>query len=726
MAITALLALVLAATSLAWRQERQLSAVIERLASVDLQRIERLSATFGKVNDHANSAARHLTELLATPRSQRSQAYSQIDSTHQLLERAIADLTDLADLAGTVEADASKQSLRTIQTLLARYRQAYQQSANLIEADELAAAHKNVTEVSGLALAHLIKASQAVSQAELQKTSRSMADMAAQLKQQRAWLLAWASAGLVLAGALCAWVLRSVARPLHHVATVARRMAAGDYQERLPEAENARRQPAGHRAGPGGSDGNEVQAIGAAFNQMATRMQEREQALQQALDFDTLTGLSRRERFIADQGQAALASASSGQRLALLCFDIERLKSINALLGFEAGDEAIVATAQRALRLVGQRCELARLGGGTFGAALTLQPGDSALARAQAFQSAMEQAASWRGHTLDLGVAVGVAAAPEHGETPQELLRRAEQALFEAKRTRSAVGSYNPGIEAARLSHLSLLSELQQAMDRHELVPFLQPKWCTRTQRVVGAEALVRWQHPQRGWVAPAEFIPFAERTGRIAAVTRYMLRACIAILQTELRSESGDLHLAVNISTVDLRDPQFVHHVQQLLEQAQLAPERLLLEVTESGLLDSGEDPVARLAAVRALGVGVAIDDFGTGQSSLAYLQRLPATELKIDRSFVTDADSSAGRQQLLRSIVDMAHSLGLVVTAEGIETEAERQVLTDVGCDLLQGYLIGKPMPVADFVRRYVASAETTSPPVPEQETGRSTSSA
>ena len=200
--------------------------------------------------------------------------------------------------------------------------------------------------------------------------------------------------------------------------------------------------------------------------------------------------------------------------------------------------------------------------------------------------------------------------------------------------------------------------------------------------------------------MSPAEFIPFAERTGRIGAVTRYMLKACIELL----RSELGELHLAVNISTVDLRDPGFVDTVQQLLTQAGVRPQRLLLEVTESGLLDSGTDPVTRLAALRDLGVGVAIDDFGTGQSSLAYLQRLPATELKIDRSFVTDCDSSSGRQQLLRSIVDMAHSLNLVVTAEGVETEAERAVLHSVGCDLLQGYLLGRPMPVDDFVRQYV----------------------
>ncbi len=675
-AITALLALVLAATGLAWHQERKLSAVIERLASVDMQRIERLS----KVNDHANDAARRLIVLLTAPRQLRVQAYTQIDATNRRLDQA------MDELARVIEGGKDNSSFRTIVTLLGHYRTAYQETADLIEADDHAAAQKAVTEVTDQALTNLIMATQAVSQTEQQKTRHHLAAMGEDGERQRAWLLALAATSLVLAGVLCIWVTRRVAAPLRHVALAARRFAAGDYEQRLAE----------------GPD-NEVDAIGTAFNLMAARVHEREQALQHALDYDTLTGLARRERFITDQTTRVAAAGSNGQRLAMVCFDIERLKSINALLGFDAGDQAISLTALRAVKHLGVPANVARLGGGTFGALLELKAEEGALQCAQALQLAMEHATQWRGHVLDLGVTVGVATSPEHGETPQELLRRAEQALFEAKRLRSPVSAYCPSIEAARLSHLSLLSELQQAIDRQELVPFLQPKLCTRTGRVVGAEALIRWKHPQRGWVPPAEFIPFAERTGRIAAVTRYMLKAGIELL----RREMGALHLSVNISTVDLRDPGFVPMVQQLLAQAGVPPHQLLLEVTESGLLDSGEDPVARLSALRALGVGVAIDDFGTGQSSLAYLQRLPATELKIDRSFVTDADSGSGRQQLLRSIVDMAHSLNLVVTAEGVETEAERAVLQDVGCDLLQGYLIARPMPVADFVREYVDAA-------------------
>ncbi len=678
-AITALLALVLGAAGLAWHQERKLSAVIERLATVDLQRIERLS----KVNDHANDAARRLIVLLSAPRQQRVQAYEQIAATNRRLDHA------MGELALVIEGGAGNPSFQTIQTLLARYRQAYQKTADLIEANDLVAAQAAVTQVTDAALNNLIMATQAVSQTEQHKTSQHLAAMARDGVQERAWLLALAGTSLVLASVLCVWVARRVAAPLRQVALAARRFAAGDYEQRLPE----------------GPD-NEVDAIGTAFNLMAARVHEREQALQHALDYDVLTGLPRRERFIADQTSRVGATGADGQSLAIVCFDIERLKSINALLGFEAGDQAISLTALRAVAHLGSPAHVARLGGGTFGALLELLPGQSALQCAQALQLAMEHATQWRTHVLDLGVTVGVATGPEHGETPQELLRRAEQALFEAKRVHSTVGVYNPSIEAARLSHLSLLSELQTAIDRQQLMPFLQAKLCTRTGRVVGAEALIRWQHPQRGWVSPAEFIPFAERTGRIAAVTRYMLTACIELL----RSEMGALHLAVNISTMDLRDPGFVPMVQQLLAQAGVQPQQLLLEVTESGLLDSGEDPVLRLSALRALGVGVAIDDFGTGQSSLAYLQRLPATELKIDRSFVADADSSSGRQQLLRSIVDMAHSLQLVVTAEGVETEAERALLQGVGCDLLQGYLIARPMPVADFVRKYVDASPGT----------------
>jgi diguanylate cyclase (GGDEF)-like protein len=683
-AITALLALVLAAAGLAWHQERKLSAVIERLATVDLQRIERLS----EINGHANAAARQLIVLLAAPADQRLPAHAQIAAANQRLDQA------MSALAAVVEGGAGNRSFQTLQTLLGHYRQAYEKTARLIEANDRVAAQQAVTEVTDRALTNLITATQAVSLTEQHKTSQRLAAMGREGEQERAWLLALAATSLVLASVLCIWVARCVAAPLRQVAAAARRFAAGDYEQRLPE----------------GPD-DEIDAIGTAFNLMASRVHEREQALQHALAYDALTELPRRERFIADQTARVAASGAEGQRLAIVCFDIERLKSINALLGFEAGDQAISLTAARAVAHLGSPARVARLGGGTFGALLEVQPGQSALQAAQALQVAMEHATQWRAHVLDLGVTVGVATGPEHGQTPQELLRRAEQALFEAKRLRCTVSVYNPSIEAARLSHLSLLSELQQAIDRHELVPFLQPKLCARSGRVVGAEALIRWQHPQRGWVSPAEFIPFAERTGRIAAVTRYMLKACIELL----RADMGSLHLAVNISTVDLRDPGFVPMVQQLLAQAGVQPRQLLLEVTESGLLDSGEDPVARLSALRALGVGVAIDDFGTGQSSLAYLQRLPVTELKIDRCFVTDADTSSGRQQLLRSIVDMAHSLQLVVTAEGVETEAERAVLQAAGCDLLQGYLLDRPMPVADFVHKYVTGAEPPAPAAP-----------
>ena len=209
----------------------------------------------------------------------------------------------------------------------------------------------------------------------------------------------------------------------------------------------------------------------------------------------------------------------------------------------------------------------------------------------------------------------------------------------------------------------------------------------------------MRWHHPVRGMVPPAEFIPFAESTGRIVAITDYMLEQCIALMQERLPG----ITIAVNVSTYDLRDSTFPMRLKAMLEKHDVPPHRLQIEITESGLLDSGEVPIACLNAVRELGVKIAIDDFGTGQSSLAYLQKLPAQELKIDRSFVDRSDADPSRRALLQSIVRLGHGLGMVVTAEGVETQGELAMLRESGCNLAQGYLIAKPMAVDDFLKQF-----------------------
>ncbi len=420
-----------------------------------------------------------------------------------------------------------------------------------------------------------------------------------------------------------------------------------------------------------------------------------------ASTLDPLTACCTREHFLAAHVGAVAHAANQGARAAVVCFDVERLKSMNALLGFDAGDHAIVLTARAARKLMATPDALARLGGGTFAGLLMLEEGESAVQRAQALRAALIQSAAWRSHTLDMSVAVGVAAAPEHGETTAELTRRAEQALFEAKRTRGLVGAYSASIEAARLSHLGLSADLVLALQRDELKTYLQPRWCVSTQRVVGAEALLRWHHPRRGCLLPAEFLPFAERTGRIGAITAQLLQSAVHLLNQQM----GSLDLSVNVSVANLRDPAFVPSVRALLEDSGVTPARLRLEVAEKALLDGGSEALARLAELRALGLGVVVDNFGIGASPLAHLQRLPATELKLDRSFVVDVDNKAGRHQLMKSIIDMAHSLQLTVTAHGVETRAERAALEGLGCDQLQGNLIGPPVEVAAFVQMHQA---------------------
>jgi EAL domain-containing protein (putative c-di-GMP-specific phosphodiesterase class I) len=222
---------------------------------------------------------------------------------------------------------------------------------------------------------------------------------------------------------------------------------------------------------------------------------------------------------------------------------------------------------------------------------------------------------------------------------------------------------------------------------------WLQPKFSLTSGRAVGAEALVRWQHPTRGFVSPAEFVPFAEQTGYITMVTDWMLQEALRTLKVwELAHP--ELTIAVNVSTRDLQDAGFAHRVERMLAASDVNPKNLRLEITESGLMEDAQNSVALLHTLRKLGVPMSIDDFGTGYSSLAYLQKLPVSELKIDRSFIDGIDAAPGTQKLVKAMIEMGHGLDLMVTAEGVETEAERATITRLGCDVMQGYLGSRPL--------------------------------
>jgi diguanylate cyclase (GGDEF)-like protein len=409
---------------------------------------------------------------------------------------------------------------------------------------------------------------------------------------------------------------------------------------------------------------------------------------------DALTGLALRDRFVA----AATAALAAGGAAALLCLDVDRLKTVNNVLGFAAGDSLLLGLAARLERLQEQGLLCGRLAGGCFVLLLPLADAGGWQGEVQRLHAMLNRRHAWQGQTLDATVSIGVALCPAHGRNAETLVQRAEQAMFEAKRLRNEVALYDPELEADRLSHLSLLSELEAAIAQGQLRQVLQPKRRLRDGRITGAEALVRWQHPLRGWLPPAEFVPFAESTGRIRQITQWMLRRAIATLANWC-AQGRDVAIAVNISTLDLQDGQLPARIEALLQAAGVPARLLQLELTETGLMAGSQDPIHVLQSLSRLGVRLAIDDFGTGQSSLAYLQRLPVHELKIDRSFVDGVDRDAKRQALLGSIITLGHGLGLEVTAEGVETEAELAVLHRLGCDLVQGYWVGKPLPLAHF---------------------------
>jgi EAL domain-containing protein (putative c-di-GMP-specific phosphodiesterase class I)/GGDEF domain-containing protein len=395
-------------------------------------------------------------------------------------------------------------------------------------------------------------------------------------------------------------------------------------------------------------------------------------------------------------------SAASYDSLALI--DLARLKIINETLGYATGDTLIKELALRAngvvqaaalAGLIGPDAMLARLSGGTFAVACTAPDRAAMETLRENLERSASEAVQCGDHRVDLAVTCGLAdsAGAVSPTAVRTLMRNAEVALHSAKRTAVAHAWYSEAQEAARLGHLNLVSDLRQAVAASQLQMWLQPKFSLRTGQAVGAEALVRWQHPTRGFVSPAEFVPFAEQTGYITMVTDWMLREALRTLRA-WQPLHPELSIAVNVSTRDLQDAGFARRVERMLGAKGVDPSRLRLEITESGLMEDAQKSVDLLNTLRAIGVPLSIDDFGTGYSSLAYLQKLPVSELKIDRSFIDGIDASPGTQKLVKAMIEMGHGLDLFVTAEGVETQAERDTITALGCDVMQGYLGSRPL--------------------------------
>ena len=414
---------------------------------------------------------------------------------------------------------------------------------------------------------------------------------------------------------------------------------------------------------------------------------------------DGLTGLPNRTLFRDRIEQAiAMARRESGQ-LAVAMLDLDRFKDVNDSLGHHAGDALLVEVGRRLSGILRSSDTVARLGGDEFGVLISKPRTTSDVAVVIGkMRAALEQSVMVEGLALPAEGSIGIAMFPAHGRDVETLLRHADTAMYSAKETKAGYMFYDGSRREADPARLTLLSELRRAIEQRELVLHYQPKATLSSGTVSSVEALLRWNHPERGMVRPDEFIPLAQQTGLIKPLTLYVLDEALGQCRDWQRA-GLTLSVAVNLSVRNLLDADFPHQVKRLLQKRGVDPSLLQLEITESTMLS---DPVRTkrvLDKLAAMGIALSIDDFGTGYSSLAYLSQLPVTEIKIDRSFVMNMAESDNDAVIVRSTIDLGRNLGLQVVAEGVETEQAWEELNQLGCTLAQGYYLSRPVPAAEL---------------------------
>jgi diguanylate cyclase (GGDEF)-like protein len=427
------------------------------------------------------------------------------------------------------------------------------------------------------------------------------------------------------------------------------------------------------------------------------------QQLRHLATHDALTGLPNRV-LLDDRLQQAMAHADRDMRsFALLVCDLDRFKLINDSLGHRAGDELLQEVARRLLTVVRTADTVARFGGDEF-VLIGTSIGDAGDAEALAARVMDVLQAPVRIAAIDIHTSpsIGIALYPDDGVSMQALLAHADAAMYSAKtHGRGNFRRYAPGMDAGTEERVQLESDLHNAVTQNQFELYYQPKVDTRTGEVRSAEALVRWVHPTRGIVSPAEFIPLAEECGLIGTIGAWVIRE--ACRQTRAWQLGGvpTLRVSVNLSASQFRDSGLVDSIRSALDDADLQARYLEVELTESAVMSDPEKSIAILEQLSAMGVLVSVDDFGTGYSSMSYLRRFPIDKLKIDRVFIDEIVSRQEDASIVRAIVSLAHSLHLKVVAEGVETPAQLDFLKTAGCDEYQGYHFSRPLPAADFER-------------------------
>jgi diguanylate cyclase (GGDEF)-like protein len=414
---------------------------------------------------------------------------------------------------------------------------------------------------------------------------------------------------------------------------------------------------------------------------------------------DALTGLPNRTLMVMRTDEALHEVRREGGSAALLLVDLDHFKEINDTLGHAVGDQLLQAVAGRLAAAISDSDTAARLGGDEFAVVLPGATEATAVDLAGRITTALREPYRLTDVTVKVGGSVGVAVAPEHGITVESLMRRADAALYAAKENRGEHALYDPGSDRHTTNRPVLMGQLREGIDRGEIVVHYQPKVSARNGLVIGAEALVRWQHPTRGLLAPGQFLSAVENSGLITSMTDHVIRDALRSVR-RWRENSVDMCVAVNLTARQVANLDLPDQIEDALAEHNLTGDVLVIELTESSLMSDVARTRTVLSRLRASGVRLSIDDFGTGYSSFTHLRDLPVAEIKIDKSFVSAAPTSSANAAIVKSTIGLAHNLGLDVVAEGVESETCLDVVTGMGCDIVQGFLLARPMPADEFL--------------------------
>lgn len=478
------------------------------------------------------------------------------------------------------------------------------------------------------------------------------------------------------------WIASNITQSLSTLAQAAAQMEAGDFTGEIDV----------HRS-------DEIGSLAYSLNHMREGIAERETRILTLAYQDQLTGLANRAQF-SELLSAAIAAARPGtETISIFVMDLDRFKYVNDTLGHGVGDHVLRQVAQRLTSVVPSNCCVARLGGDEFAVLLTGAAAAKVVDCAKGIVAALEGPVLYEGQPLDVGTSVGIARFPHHGRDAQTLVRNADIAMYVAKRNKTGLAIYNAYYDTTQQEHLSLLGELRRAVERNELLLMYQPKVSLRSSNVSAAEALIRWRHPDKGLIQPANFIPFAEHTGYIKVLTRWVLSEVIRQCG-EWLSNGMQLQICANISARDLVNRALPDQIAALLAEHCVPAGLLCLEITESGFMEDPAHTQKVLERLSGMGLRLAIDDYGVGYSSLSYIMKLPLQELKVDRSFIAGMVANPDLSTVVRSTIELGHNLGMKVVAEGVEDGHGWDLLETLGCDDAQGYFISPPLEPAALV--------------------------